>query len=250
MQKKWFVLIFLIVFCASSASGVIFLRRAGNSCPSGTFEVGYDGDHDSGADYVCYESGTASEQASANTADVVNSSYVEFNAMDEHLRFTITSDISADIDSQGTIFFSWRQNTGASLGAAALVEITYSATEDIEISSNATWGVFCRHNGGAEDEYVVSGSLSAQTDYRCGYTWDASTNYHAVKCVTSGSVSWGSPDDEDNEPIDGFDDSGAVDPTTLSIGEYLAGGSHGGETYRVWDVFVTTGYKGTDPGSL
>lgn len=262
MRKALFLALFLCLIVTPLQSSITVTLMGGgsvaNTCASGTYEAGYDGDHSSGADYICYESGTANEQASANTADSVSSSYVQFDAANEALTFTLSGDISADIDSQGSVFFSWRNvdNGDTTYDSGAILELTYSATENINCASvAASQRIFCFHLGAAESNNVFLGGLTYDTDYRCGYTWDATANTHALDCVASGSVAWtsngGSPDDEDSEAIDGFDDSGAVDPTFIAIGENLSNSAFtGDDDHRVWDVFLTTGYKGTDPGTL
>ena len=154
---------------------------------------------------------------------------------------------------------------------AVVLEINYSVTEQIFIVvDGANTRVRCNHEGGAVSPNVLAGGLSVATNYRCGYTWDATANTHAVMCTTSGTVTWDNsectaanvpsqcctgvgtgncPDDEDSETVDGFDDSGAVDPSTLAIGEDISQ-STPTDTIRIWDVYLVPGYKATDPGSL
>ena len=262
-MKKLFIAIFILlpIVCFADSSGVDFVgvdvsvAGGGSDCPSGTYEIAWNGDHSLGADYFCYESGTASEQGTTQDASV-STSYVEYSAGNDHLTVTITGDISADIDEQGSMFFSfWCSDDGA-WGTDALIELVYngSATENINCRADgANSRVRCDNHGGAQSQNVLATGLSVNTSYRCGYTWDATADTHAVDCVTSGSVAWtsngGSPDDEDSETLEPFDDSGAVDPDTFALGEQYSNQAVS-ETSRVWDAYIVTGYKATDPGSL
>jgi len=234
-----------------------------SDCASGTYEAAYNGDHSSGSDYICYQSGVASEQATADTAED-SSSYVLVDAANEYLRFTITGDLAdSDLDSQGTIFFSFEiidggDTTWPTEYVASEIVYNGSSSENIHIRTLSSGRIAGYHFGGSGINYVQVTGLSAGTDYRCGYTWcdgadgcNGSTDAHAIRCVTSGSVDLSSPDDEDEESIEGFTDGGAVDPSTLSIGEdYSNRALSGDDDLKIWDVYVVQGYKGSDPGSL
>jgi len=171
------------------------------------------------------------------------------------LRFTITGDISANIDEQSGIFFSFWINDDGAWGANGIIELYYSSTQIMKIQVKGSTSNYIRANwvGGATSQNVNT-PIVVNTNYRCGYTQDCTANTHAIDCVTTGSVAWtsnsGVPDDEDEEAIDPFiDDVTPVDPTTFVLGEDISelGGE---ETVRIWDVFIVPGYKPTDPGSL
>lgn len=225
---------------------------SGGDCPSGTYEIGYNGDHSSGADYVCYESGTASEQGTTVNA-TVSSSYVSFSSANDYLEFTITGDISAGLDTSGAIYFSL--NMASVAGVNAILELSYggSTSEIITARFDGTKIRFDNEGGGQNQNINSTVVSAASTNYRCAYQWDATNDIHECKCVTSGSVTWTSPDDSDSEAIDEWDDAdgagSAVDPDTLTIGEHFSAFSVTGEV-RVWDVFVVSGWDSTDPGSL
>ncbi len=249
-------LLFILFFSAHAHAGMLIKKAAGTLtfCPSGTYEIGYDGDHDSGAEYFCIESGPTSEagvETDSGTNVTVTSDYVAIApSSNNNLIFNLTGKISADIDSEGTLFFSVFAVDDSSFGSSTILEISYDPSEFLYCKMD---GVFtrirCFHYGGIDSANVASGTKAVATAYRCGYTWSASTDYNAIKCVTSGAVTWGSPDDEDNETVAGFDSGGAVDPNTLSIGEDVSGATLN-DTIRTYDVFLVPGYKATDPGSL
>lgn len=220
-------------------------------CSSGTYEIGYNGDHSSGANYICYESGGASEVATANTADVVSSSYVEYNAVDENLTFTITGDISAGLDSEGSVFFTVYSDT-AIVGDGAAIEIRYDNANYIIVYVDST----AKLEGGANSEngtwQVTRGDvvMDANTWYRCGYTWQTGADAGGKHCVTceaseTALTAWDTVNNEDVEDLDDWTDTDPVDPAYFVIGENL-GGTVAQKT-RIKDVYVTTGYAAADP---
>jgi hypothetical protein len=268
-MKKQFIMAlacFIALIIASSTGArmnVIGLSNVGDgaaSCPSGTYEIGYNGDHTSGADYACYESGTANEQGTTVDA-TVTSDYVSVPATNDYLRWTITGDISADIDSLGSIFFStYITDDGDTLVEQGIVfELAYNGSNYIACTFHPGGGgqFYCYHNSAGTGNQVQTSDVVIDVDtwVRCGYTWNASLDKHALDCISSGSVTWdsnsGSPDDEDDpETIDGFDDTGAVDPDTFLIGELEVNWAIIDTPVLTKDVYIVSEYKATDPGSL
>ena len=219
----------------------------GGSCPAGTYEFGYNGDYDTGKeDYTCYKSGAANEQGTSVGSPTISSAYVIINAQNENVNWTVTGDIAANMDAEGSLFFSVRQVEGTQINANPIIEFSYGSTEGqdvIRCSFTGTSRIYCFNYGAGQSTYVEA---AINTNYRCGYSWHAGNDVHVLDCETSGSVTWDDTgENKDNEQIDTFSN----DPDTLTIGDNIYTVSSGDDV-RVWDVFLVSGFEGTDPGSL
>jgi len=244
-----------IFYCAKKAYAYMMMGANqpsdANTCPSATYEVGYNGDHASGETYICYESGTANEQATANTADSVTSDYVQYDAVDKYLEFTLTGDISAGLDSEGSLFFSVYIVTDVS--DEQLIEIYSDTTDYITIYINsADDKIYGIHRSEDAGQNTVKGSLiTADGWYRVGYTWqtgeDAAGKHNiSIEAGDDKMDVW--EENEDVEDLDDWDDEGTpLDPTYLAIGEHNIVGSAVSHTIRIKDVYITTGYEAADP---
>jgi len=245
-MKRLIICILLVIFTTilAYADGWVFTNTSATSdCQVGTYEMAYNGDHSSGADYTCYNSGAANEQGTAQNV-TVTSDYVSFTTSNDFLKWTVTGDIAANMDEQGSIFFSvYTVNDGA-YATSPILEFYYDSNDTMYFVVDGASTRFRFNNyGGAVSSSVFSTGKSIATWYRCGYSWDTTANTHCARCVTSGTVDLSSPDDEDSEAVDPF----AGDPTTFAIGEDLSGVGPNNET-RVKDTAIVSGYKATDPG--
>lgn len=249
------VIIILLLAGNAEARGVSAIGMGGGTivtnCPAGTYEIGYNGDHAAGATHVCY-SGT-SEPATTNTAAAVTTSYVTNDTANEYLGFTVTGNVSAALDSSGSLFFSAYQVAGVDINTNALIELSYGTNDKIHCSFlDAGTKLICYHKGNSASDSLSSPALAINTWYRCGFSWDVTGTDLALDCVDVGAVLWtsngGSPDAEDNlATIDSF--TGGSDPTDFCIGENF-GNIAVTDTVYVKDAYVVTGYKATDPGTL
>jgi hypothetical protein len=215
------------------------------SCPTSTYMACYTGDHASGADYLCYSSGSAAD-ASSNTADTVNSSYVEYNAVDENLCWTVSGDDKIS-DTQGTMFFTY--TTPATLSGSNLLFEAYTDSNDNIVVYYYHTGTTIRvsHLGSGTNQ-TISGAGSAittSTSYRIGYTWKTGDpGGHKISIVALGNdPSWSA--EADSNLLVAFTDQ----PNRMCIGE--AGAASAGyniaDTTRIANLVITSGYGDDDP---
>jgi hypothetical protein len=259
MKKLLFPLLcfLLLAFVSSTGARMNIVVVGGSvpavgdscSCQTPTYDACYTGDHATATDYICYESDATSEDATNNTADVVSTSYIEYDAADENVQWTITGDLSAGLDSEGTIFVDFYvidRDADTNIHDASVFELRYNAANCINCYVRGAFDrIDCRFEGNTSDQIAAAGSLSFNTWYRLGYTWQTGADAagkHSVSVVAkTAATSW----QEDVVDLDDWDDGGAVDPLTFTLGE--AASSKSDERVRIRDSVILTGYQTTDP---
>jgi hypothetical protein len=219
-----------------------------NLCASGTYEIAYTGDGGhtgtKDADIICYESGTNSEQATANTADSVTSSYVEYNAADEYLQFTFDGDVNAGLGNTG--FVCGSSYIVTDVAAEVLLESYLNSTNYIYVYIKSSDDkIYGEHRGNSTLAAAKGSVISADGWYRWCYTWetgaDAGGKHNiSIEAGDDAMDSW-----EENEDVEDLDDWSS-DPTNFVIGEKDSGYTVTNTT-RTKDVYWGTTYEGSDP---
>lgn len=218
-----------------------------------SYTFAYTGNHASGAGYACYKStGTVSAEnlteVDTGTNVTISADYVQFTAADNYVSWPVTSGSNTAFASgtAGSIFFTYTPVDGDSntdLDTNTLLEIrrdannyVYIYTVDAGNAIVAKW----RDNGGTVQTLTSTVSMSLNTAYRIGYTWDATNDTHSVSVVTLNSAtSW---EDSSGATLAAW----AAEPTTIVAGDNAMTNTNP-DVNRVTDIYIFTGAKATDP---
>lgn len=216
------------------------------SCSTETYMFCYNGDFTADTDKACFTNGDASKDAAVNTVDYIGTDYSSSNAVDETLQWPIAGEDGAS-DSEGTLFCSTRYVDGGSgIRDAIIFEIWNDFSNHMYCryrdTSDQLYCQFTSQAGGSDT--IAGGTLSVDTNYRLGYTWQTGAD-------AGGKHSWsmqalGSDPSWTEEVVDLDDWDGADQPDKIAIHEDQQG-SHDGDTIRIWDCLVLTGYQTDDP---
>ena len=222
-----------------------------DNCPDATYEMAYNGDCTSGADYVCYESGSDSEQGATQDA-TVSTSDVQFSAQDDWLKFTVTGDFTSGLGDEGTLFLTvYFTNEGdADVEENAVIEYWNDASNFVEVYVDTNGKMGGMHRGGGGSLQLVQtgfGSIGNDTWYRCGYSWQIGADtggVHSIKCAAQQTAlaDWSS-EVEEIEDLDTWPD----DADTFAIGEENRSRAVNDIPVHVKDIFLLTGYQSADP---
>ena len=248
-MKRFILTLILTAFLCVSASAdhrSVVARKnvsAGGDCAGGSYTAYYNGDHTTGADYICYNNGGGSVQASANTADAVNTSYVEYNAANKHLQWT---DANVLIDDEvGTIFFTL-VIVGSINGNSLLFE-SYNGTDNLIriIHDDVANAVAVTHKGDgtAKSQTGPTNLTTADISYRVGVTWQ--TGVAGIDCGIS-TVVKGNATSWNNSDKDFIAWNGANQPNKITIGENESS-QPVNDTIRISDMVIFRTYEATDP---
>ena len=248
-MKKLFILILFIPCLCFAGAGIVGLSSVGNNnisgdetpqpadCATGTYLFSYDGDHSSGADYACYNSGASSEQASANTVDSVSTDYVEFDDANEHLIFTESGIVSGTETVYCSLYVIDR-DTDSTIGSFVILEGLVNSSTGFILYRDSSY-IRLDYRDGSTSNCASSVSISFDTWYRIGITWDQPNDKYSISVVTLGnSPSW---HEETGEGLSAW----GTTPSTICIGEDW-NGSTIQERVRVADVYAVSGYQAGD----
>jgi hypothetical protein len=218
------------------------VAAGGGDCPDGTYKFAYNGDHSSGTDYACFDSGNSSKQGTETdpgTNITVSEDYIEFDAENAYMTWAVAGDDGID-DQEGTVYFSVYIVDDGGIGTNSIFEsfgttgsgpylkmVTLSgqtiAFIDDDTTNNSTYGA----------------TLSGDTWYRVGIAWKVgATPSFSISAVTLGSAhSWA----DDNDTLG----ANAWTPDDITVGDNLAANGVV-DTVRVADIVIVSTFKGTD----
>ena len=262
-MKKSIAILFVLLLIAGAAyarmtvigvAGMVAASGSEDGCVTGaTFT--YNGDHSSGNTYACDSSGD-SIAAAANTADSVSASYIEYNAVDEHLRWAIDAS-EIDDSTAWTIFFSvYFVDAGdTTVKVNALIETgpnagAYDSSNHIRIQILAPGGnaqIYSAFKGQGTNVGLYDGlALSVDTWYRVGFSWSPATGTGAAASSVV-ALSNGENFDAESTSQDVLEwNSDPAYPAYLSLGEHRQQVDVN-QTVRIADFVAVSGYKAEDP---
>jgi len=211
----------------STADGVA-VAAAGGDCPSGTYKFAWNGQHPSGANYGCWDSGTTSE-AGVVTGLTVTSDYATINDSDERMEFTSGAPLDADI---GTVWMDLWIVTSPTAQCGVYESVNTDSTQLMVLANDTVLGI---HFNGGWDDVPSDAALSEGEWERVAYSWSTAANEHVIYA----NGFWNSADAET---------LGSVDPAPdhFRIGEYESGAICTGEI-RIRNVYFIESYKANDP---
>jgi hypothetical protein len=219
-------------------------------CPSGTYKFYWDGDYPDHENYACVNSGNSTQDIAAQDGDHVNSTGGESGqgfqktAADQYNQWTITNSDIFDA-TQGTVWYSlyyvadggettriweqWKDNNNNVDGRLEIAEVVQNFHED-PVAGNQV--------------IASSLSLSAQTWYRVGYTWQADTGADThcyMICDSSGANCTNSGSWTCEDSIGDY-----TGEDELRIGA-LEGIDNSAHEIHIDAFYVTGGYQDADP---
>ncbi len=223
------------------------------SSATATYAFAYTGNHASGAGYACYKSsGTVSAEnlteVDTGTNVSISADYIQFTAADNYVSWPVTSgsNVAFASGTAGTIYFTYTCVDGDAnpdLDANTLIEIrrdasnyVYLYTVDAGNAIVAKW----RDNGGTAQTLTSTVSMSLNTAYRIGYSWNAAGDVHSVSVTTVGAAtSW---EDSTGATLNAW----AAESSTIVVGDNAMTNTNP-DINRVTDIYIFTGAKATDP---
>lgn len=207
------------------------------SCPTASYLSCYTGDHASGVNYICYDSGNSNKNGTENGTITVTSSYVEITGTAEGLEWAVSTDDLAAGD-VGTFWLTVYVDVATITGVTAIFEITSANNNDmmsIRVNNDGTVRGIYRQNDVPVNLDSVA-TLSGQTATRIGYTWDQPNDKHKVYITTTGLEA----------TTAGLNGLAVV--TQMQIGEEFGGPVN--HTYRGYDLTIFSTYDVADPAPL
>lgn len=242
------ILAVLLALCSSVWAGNVVMLGGGEastltdpcSCPTSVYKFCYTGDYSGDVDKACFSNGSVVKDASLNSVDVINSSYVEYNAANEVIRWAVSNKDGID-DTIGTLFFTYK-TPSLIAGDNILIEIYVNTNNYISITYVEYLGyIRVYHKGNGNSQYLTGGSFSTSSSYRIGYTWKTGNpGGHKLSIVPLGSAtSWSA--ENDSNLLTAF--SVAIDK--IQFGKTSLGSVY--DTNRVSDLIILGDYSANDP---
>lgn len=216
------------------------------SCPTSTYQFCYTGDYIGDPNVACVWDGSYTLSAYDITADICNSSYIQFDNSNEYVYF---NDPNLVNDTAGTIFFNVKmidKDSDSDIGNCLLLEIFADADNRIIVqTANASNAIQLIHEGqNNATSHICTDTITFDPNiYRVGVTWTTASANPDVKisCVRDGNPThWV---------------TGNVNPTSFDvlhpIDDFCIGekdsGITVGERAQIWDVIILPTFDGTDP---
>lgn len=254
-MKRLLFIVFIALFLpvstyAGNLSGVVMTGASQQdtqdgsppSCPSATYMFAWTG-HMGNGDTACFNNGATN--AAADTTEGTYTIDTDTGAItidNNDERFT--HDASGDdiiSDTQGTVWLSIKCSAGNDNRVP--FESVYDGNNKITL--RITGGELLRGDhvgnysgGGSAGTVTTTSTVCDGTFQRVAYSWQTGADaggQHAIYAAES----W---EDEDVEDLDAWSN----DPDDVTVGENLAGLTFD-EEIQVRDVYITSGYKDTDP---
>lgn len=254
---RWLLVLLILLATSPVFAGVALMGEEGltpdaapgGDCQAGTYIAAYNGDHSSGADYICYQGLTASEEAGATqgTPNTLDANYVEFDAKDEGIKFSETGVFPVSAGSLYFDFYIADGNANTDIDANQLLENRFDA-------SNKMWVVTLDSGNklrvlweSANNQILVdcdAYNFQLNTWYRAGLTWQVSTNTVEVAARAAGeTITW----DESDLCYNTGTSTGTMSaPGEITIGESESNQSINDDV-RIRDLAIVNTYQGTDP---
>lgn len=229
----WLTLIPALCFGGSNNVMIVSVPGAApaSPCPTGTYSFAWDGLYTADNDKACYNSGDSNENGTQSGGTLSGSVFTR-TGLNQYVTWAATSGANVGIDDElGTV---WMTVT-ATLSAGGYVFESINGADNIKIEIYSTGAVIGYHNG---ENVFTSDLVPTGTPTRIAYSWNAATNFHAVKV---GTGSWVAA----NETVNPW----AGTPDDITIGENVANGS-GGDTIAIRDVYIINSYQAADPAPL
>lgn len=217
---------------------------ASNGCPTGTYLGAWGGEHTTGTDYICLNSGLSQKQGTVNSAASIHGDYKLTGNYGIHIP-TGADSLSAAISSgdlgassTGTIWFDIYLD--ASTGANYVYPYYVDNSNLLRINFQADNTISAYHIGNATSvSKVTTNTVTDTTWTTIGIAWQANagTTYFSVKV---GANAW--EDSADPDHVTAF----ASEPTTFWLGDKTAAGGVA-DGYRLDNYSIHSTYKATRP---
>ena len=201
-MKKISLIILAFMVIASTASGVIFIRRAVvETCMTGTYAFAWDGDHTNGTLYACLSSGATNETSTGNSitpaeVDGETGYGAKVTQRSDNIYWADSSDTRIN-DAVGTVwvrvYLSAQPDDAHNVlfsTATTANPLTNNVMLVYRYDSNKISGFFEAQAGVSEVNWATP---TLTTWVTVGYTWDQANGKHAIVNTNS----WASPTDED-----------------------------------------------------
>lgn len=265
--KLIIIVIFLFPSTLFAGSRNDYLMGAGVtpepcSAPTGTYEWAWTGEHVSGTNYACLNSGAATDQATNTDAGVITATgaisgtyEMTFNADNEDVLWStaMPTNIESLSDTSGWVRF--KLITPASLEGISASQPLIHLYPSADYTNNRVY-IYIDSDGQLAGERKASGAtdivadantaVATSTTYEIVYTWDQANGEHAIILCNDGACSAAdiagcvaaNTCDNDSEAMDVMNNN--ID--TIQIGTSIYGTL--AFTFLIDDIIIGTGYIG------
>jgi len=219
------------------ASGGMVVESGGGECMSGTYMSAWNGDHSSGAGYICINSGASNKNYNAQSGGTLTSTSFVVTDKDQYVEWTNSGNDLFNED-EGTLWIEVNFDAGNNANVY-FCEVYYDGTNYIGLQyMDTTNYIYTRRRGGAADDTLTSsGTVTKGATVTVGVSWSVGRDTADFALTVNGGSSW----DEENDGI-----ATMTAPDDVRIGN-LDISTNNSQTVTITQFAIQTGWETACP---